>query len=231
VVNAASYVGGAVAPGEIVTLTGVGIGPPALVGAALDPAGKLSSTIGETRVLFDGTPAPLVYVRADQSSAIVPYAVAGRVSTQVVVEYQGNRSAAVAVPVTAALPALFSANASGRGQGAILNQDNSYNSSANPAAKESIVILFGTGEGQTNPVGVDGQLAASVFPKPVLPLSVTFGGIRAAEILYAGAAPGQVAGLFQINVRLPAGIASGDVPVVVTVGPAASQAGLTVAVK
>ncbi len=231
VVNAASYVGGAVAPGEIVTVTGVGIGPAALKGTELNTAGRLNSTLAETRILFDGTPAPLVYVRADQSSAIVPYAVAGKAATQVVVEYQGNRSAAVTLPVVAALPALFSANASGRGQGAILNQDSSYNTAANPAAKGSIVILFGTGEGQTNPAGADGQLASAVFPKPALPVSVTFGGLPAEEVLYAGAAPGQVAGLFQINVRIPAEVASGDVPVVVTVGTAPSQSGLTVAVQ
>ena len=58
-----------------------------------------------------------------------------------------------------AAPALFSANSSGKGNGAILNQDNTPNSPANPAEKGSVVVLFGTGEGQTNPRGVDGRIA------------------------------------------------------------------------
>ena len=92
------------------------------------------------------------------------------------------------------------------------------------------MVLFGTGEGQTNPPGVDGKLAAGVFPKPVLPLSVRIGGVNA-EILYAGAAPGLVAGVIQVNARVPDGVPSGDVPVLVTVGSASSHPELTVAVR
>jgi uncharacterized protein (TIGR03437 family) len=132
--------------------------------------------------------------------------------------------------LTAAAPALFSANSSGKGNGAILNQDTSVNSPSNPAAKGSIVVLYGTGEGQTNPRGVDGRIASSVFPKPLGSVSVTIGGI-AAQVLYAGAAPGLVAGVFQINATLPPGVPSGAVSVVVTVGTASSQPGLTLSVQ
>jgi len=230
VVNAASFLGGAVAPGEIVTIFGTGIGPPTLTGLILSRAGVFESLVADTQVLFDGVAAPLVYVSGTQTSAIVPYGVAGRPNTQMVVEYQGRRSAAVSLPVAAAAPALFSLNASGRGGGAILNEDSSVNGPSNAAAKGSIVVLFGTGEGQTDPPGSDGRLATSVFPKPVLPVSVRIGGL-AAEVLYAGAAPGLVAGVIQVNVRIPAEAASGNVPVVVTVGSASSQADLTVAVR
>jgi uncharacterized protein (TIGR03437 family) len=74
------------------------------------------------------------------------------------------------------------------------------------------------------------MIAGSALPAPVLPVTVTIGG-QTAQILYDGAIPGQVAGLFQINARVPSGLASGPQPVVVTVGTAASQAKLTVAVK
>ena len=111
---------------------------------AYDSAGRLTAVsypngkvefdtyAGETAVYFDGIPAPLIYVSAGQSTIIVPYAVAGKSSTQMVVQYQGRKSAPIAVPVVAAAPGLFAANAQGFGNGAILNQDNSYNGSGNP---------------------------------------------------------------------------------------------------
>ena len=111
-----------------------------------------------------------------------------------------------------------------------MNDDNSVNTPSNPASKNNIVVLFGTGEGQTNPPGVNGLLAKTVFPKPVVPVTVTMGG-EPATVLYYGAAPGLVAGVIQINAQIPPGVESGAVPVVVRVGNAVSQTGLTVSVK
>lgn len=230
VVNAASFLGGPVAPGEIVALFGSGIGPPTLAGLTLTRPGFLDSFVADTVVLFDGVPAPLIYVSANQTSAIVPYAVAGKSSTQLQVQFQGRVSGAATLPVTAAAPALFSLSATGKGGGAILNQDFSVNTESNPADKGSIIVLFGTGEGQTTPGGIDGKLAAGVFPKPLKLVSVTIDG-RAAEVLYAGAAPGLVAGVLQVNARVPADAGSGNVPVVVKVDSVSSQPGLTVAVR
>jgi uncharacterized protein (TIGR03437 family) len=93
-----------------------------------------------------------------------------------------------------------------------------------------VIVLFETGEGQTNPAGVDGLIASGVLPKPVLPVSLKIGDV-AAVIQYYGAAPGLVAGIMQVNAVVPAGIASGSVPVVLTVGNASSQPGLTISVK
>ena len=229
IVNAATFVGGSVSPGLIVTIFGDKIGPATLaLGSAAN--GKFLVALGETRVLFDGVAAPLVYVSAGQTSAIVPYSVAGKASTQVVVEYQGNTSNAATVPVVAARPGLFSANSSGSGQGALLNEDNSVNSATNPIARRKIVVLFGTGEGETTPAGVDGQLANTVFPKPKLPVHVRIGGVDA-EVLYAGAAPTLVAGVLQVNVRIPASTPDGNAIAELFVGDAQSPATITIAVK
>jgi uncharacterized protein (TIGR03437 family) len=92
------------------------------------------------------------------------------------------------------------------------------------------VVLFATGEGQTTPAGIDGQLAISTFPKPVLPVSVTIGG-QPATLAYFGAAPDETAGLLQLNVVVPQNIAPGNAAVVLTVGSASSQAGVTIAVN
>jgi uncharacterized protein (TIGR03437 family) len=79
---------------------------------------------------------------------------------------------------------------------------------------------------------VDGKRADDTFPKPLLPVSVTIGGVDAPEILYAGAAPGLVAGAMQINVRVPANAPVGDaVRVRLKIGSNTSPEGVTVAVK
>ena len=230
VASAATFLAGEIAPGLIVTLFGAGIGPAELAVNGVGGDGKFASTLAGTQVLFDGVAAPMIYASAGQTSAIVPYDVAGKATTQVTVVYQGLASAAQTVRVAPTQLGLFSANSSGQGQAAILNQDNSVNSSANPAARNSIVILFGTGEGQTSPAGVNGQTAVSVYPKPLAPIAVRIGGSNA-EVLYYGAAPTLVAGVLQVNVKIPPGIPDGNATVQIFAGASASPATVTVAVK
>ena len=206
VTNAASFQPAAVAPGEFVTLFGSGLGVP---GGALATAtaGFLDTTTGETRVLFDGIAAPMIYASATQVSAIVPYEVAGRAATVVQVEYRGVRSNGVNVRVAEASPAIFMLDANA--QGAILNQDGSVNSNANGAVPGTIVSLYGTGAGQVTPGALNGQFAnGAVLRKPVLPVRVLVNGADA-EILYAGDAPGLPSGMIQVNARLPQGLPSG----------------------
>lgn len=232
VVNAASSQGGAVAPGEIVTLYGSGLGPVSPASLQLTPDGQLvTNSLASVQVLFDGVPAPLIYVSDSQVSAVVPYDVAGQTSTSVQVSNGGITSDPLALSVAASAPALFTQTASGAGPAAALNQDYSLNTAANPAARGSVLQLFATGEGQTSPGGINGKLAAAPLPKPVQPVKVQIGGVDA-PVLYAGAAPGLVAGLMQVNVQVPRSVSPGAaVSVMITVGAAASPAGVTVAVK
>jgi len=232
-VNAASFQPGSVAPGEIITIFGLEIGPPSLTTLQLTPAGRVSTLLGDTQVFFDGIAAPLIYVSANQISAVVPYAVAGKALTRMWTAYKGQSFpyALLLLPVAEAAPALFTLNSSGRGPGAILNQDGSLNSASNPAPPGSIVVLYATGEGQTEPGGVDGLLARAALPKPRLPVKVRIGA-RDAEVLYAGAAPGLVAGVMQVNARVPDNAPSGSaVPIEISVGEARSPRTVTVAVR
>jgi uncharacterized protein (TIGR03437 family) len=98
-------------------------------------------------------------------SAFVPFAVSTRNVTEMRVEYQGLRSPPVYLRVLPVIPSLFTADASGFGQGAILNQDASVNSAENPAGVGDIVVLFGSGAGQTNPSGIDGRVAGLPLPE------------------------------------------------------------------
>ena len=227
VTNGASYGGGAVAPGELINLFGTSLGPATLAGATLDASGKVATQIAGTRVLFGSIAAPLVYSSAGQVSAIVPYAVAGKTSTEVQVQYNGQTTLPVTIPVIEAAPALFTANSSGQGPAAILNQDGLVNPLQFAAGRGSTITMFGTGEGQTVPGGVDGQLASATLTKPVLPVSVQIDG-KQATVQYAGAAPGNVAGVFQINAIVPLNATPGLVPVIVAVGPHASPANVMI---
>jgi uncharacterized protein (TIGR03437 family) len=229
-INAASYAGGSVSPGEIVVIFGSGLGPSTLVGPQLDAGGYVSTSLAGTRVLFDGVAAPIIYTQAAQVSVAVPYEVIGK--TQVQVVYQGQGSNLVLIPVAAVMPAIFTAGASGHGQGSILNQDGTVNSASNPAAVGSYVSVYATGEGQTNPAGIDGKPAGSPAPRPVAqPITATVGGLPA-QVQYAGGAPGLVAGALQANVQIPAGVTSGsNAPIVINIGGQSTQANVTVAIK
>lgn len=231
ITNAASFAPGPVAPGEFVTIFGTSIGPTTPANLQLAASGTVDTILGGTQVFFDNTAAPVIYSSSTQVSVIVPYEVARNVSTALKVEYQGIASLTQTVRVIDSSPGIFVVNASG--QGAILNQDGSPNSVRNGAAAGSVVSIYATGEGETNPLGVDGVINANTLPlpKPALPVTVEING-EIAEVTYAGAAPGEVAGMLQVNARIPADVPSGtSVPVTVTVGAATSQAGVTLAVK
>jgi uncharacterized protein (TIGR03437 family) len=222
------------APGLIFSIFGTGLGPSKPVEYQIDPDQTLAQSLGGVQVLVNGISCPLIYVSSTQINAIAPYALYMNTSAGVAVRYNGALSNEVPVSVVPSEPGLFSQSQNGTGIGAILNQDQSFNSDANPAPKGSIISLFGGGEGQTSPQGIDGLVASepvSALPQPLLPVSVTIGGIPATNITYAGAAPTLTAGVLQINVQIPDNVPSGDQPVVITVGTNISQGGLTVSVK
>src|SRR3954447_3619515 len=198
---------------------------------SVSSGGIAATTLAGARVWFDSTPAPLVFVSDTQASAVVPYGVAGSSSTQVVVEVAGVKSDAVRLPVADSSPAIFTVDHTGAGPAAALNQDYSLNSSSNPAAPGSVVMLYATGEGVTAPAGVDGLITdAAKLRTPILPVSASVGG-RPATVFYAGSAPGIVAGVLQVNVQIPEGLGHGPQQVIVKVGQETSRSDVTVAVQ
>jgi uncharacterized protein (TIGR03437 family) len=211
-VNAASQSQGALAPGEIVTIYGAGIGPTSGATGSFDASGLVGNMLSGAEVSFDGVPAPLFYAQASQINAQVPYTIAGESVTEVVVTYQGQLTGTLSLPVVASAPALFAA---------ALNQDGSLNSSSAPAARGTVVTFFGTGEGLTNGANIAGQAATAPYPIPTLPVTLTVAGV-AAQLLYAGEAP-NFAGLLQVDAVIPGGfVPSGPVAVQLAVGVAVS---------
>ncbi len=230
VVGAADFQQNGVAPAQLITLFGEGIGPNDLqvfntVGSAV------SSYLGDTQVLFDGVPAPLLAVVFGQINAIVPNSVAGKKLVEMQVLYRGKMSESILVPAQAALPSLFTLDSSGKGQGAILNGNGTLNSQTNPARRGTIVTLFGTGGGLTITPPVDGSVVAGKGLALAGDVAVEIGGVPA-DILWAGSPPGVVYGVLQINLRLPfGGLQPGPASVVISVGESKSGDAATVAIQ
>jgi uncharacterized protein (TIGR03437 family) len=222
-------------PGAVVLIRGTSLGPN--ISATLNQTGLYPATLGNTTVTFNGIPAPLLSSSPTAIKAVVPYGIAGQATAQVVVTHypqstEEQVSAAFSVPVAETSLAIFSRTQTGDWQNDIQNCDAngcSPNSAENPAPPGSIIVFFATGVAPWAGPGVDGSVA--IVPRLYLGAGLTIGG-QPAQILYAGVAPYQVWGVFQVNARVPEGIGSGPQRVVLTVGQAgnASQQ-VTVAVQ
>jgi len=175
-----------------------------IFGAGFDP--------NQTQLLFDGKPATIFYTGPGQINAMAPADLAPNSLTDIGIIVNGVKVAGLSAQVVSAMPGLFTTG-DGTGQAAAVNEDGTLNSESNPAPRGSIVSLYATGQGQT---------VAAVSLKV---------GQYVAELLYAGPAPG-FPGLMQINARVPGGfLPPGIQPVVLSVGSAASQGGVTIAVR
>jgi uncharacterized protein (TIGR03437 family) len=208
---------GAVAPGEIVTLFGSGLG----------------ST--KPTVNFNQYPAAVLYSSDCQINAVVPFEVNPGYTTLVTVQSGNQLLGPIKLPVAVAAPGIFTINERGTGQGAILNQDSSANSPANPAAPGSIVSIYATGTGPLNPSPADGALGPLTppFPAPEVGVSATVGGVNS-FIVFAGQAPGLIAGVTQINLQIPQDAPTGDaVPIIIYAGnyPSLYNQPVTLAVR
>jgi uncharacterized protein (TIGR03437 family) len=225
VVDAASQSAGPISPGEIIVIYGAALGPDQLT--RNQPAnGAFSIEVNGTTVSIGGISAPVLSTSYSQVSAIVPYTISGP-STQITVAYQDQTSPAFTVPVAASSPSIFSLNGSGAGQGAAVNADGSGNDALHPVSIGGYLSLYATGAGQTAPESTDGKITAITqpLPQPVLPTKVTVDG-QPARVVYAGAAPAEVAGMMQVVVQIPSSVKPGGyVPVVLQVGDLTSVEG------
>ena len=182
----------------------------------------LSFGVSNAQATVDGTAVDVFHSSAAQISLLMPGRVAGEAAAQLQISCAGLTAAPVSVPILAAGPALFTVGQNGTGQADAVNQDGSIGT---PSPAGTVIQLYGTGFGAYNQPGPDGlmHLAQTV--------TATVGGV-AAQVLYAGQAPGYTPGLQQINLVVPAGAVSGaTLPLQLTVGGITTQTGLTVAIQ
>ncbi len=230
--NAATFQYGPIAPGEILSLFGSALGPPAPAFLTLTNPRLVANSLAGVRVYFNGILAPMLYASAGQVNVVVPYALAGKSTAELQLEYLGVMSNPVVLQVAATAPGVFSITGSGHGAGAVLNaRDGTVNSAANPAALGDWVSIYATGAGVTTPASVDGFVSSAPLPLPTAQVSITMGGLPC-QLNFAGAAPGLVSGVLQINAQVPSGLSpAASVPIQVRMGSATSLPVATLAVQ
>jgi len=199
---------GRVAAGEVISIYGANLGPAASLSGAFDSTGYLPDTLGGVKVSIGGIPAPLLYVSATQINAIAPVELTGTSPVPLVVTVASAPLPAFRLVIDPAIPAVFQTAA---GNAAAINQDGTVNSQGNPAPAGSIVSIWATGVGQWIS-GADGQEATAaqtecsceIYAAPISSEPVTGLPVEYAPVLYAGAAPGMVSGVVQINFQVAA---------------------------
>jgi uncharacterized protein (TIGR03437 family) len=177
---------------------------------------------GKLPISLDGTS-----VKVNNKDAVVEFVSPGQINIQppddtatgpvpVVVTTASGASNTFMVNLAAFAPGLFPATAP-----YIVAQhaDNSYVTSASPAKPNETIILWGTGFGAASPAVPAGQVFSGAN-KLVGTVTATVGGVSVTPD-FAGVVG---AGLVQINLKVPGSAATGNVPVVLTVGGASTFA-------
>ena len=212
--NAASFQDGAVAPGEVVSLSVTGLGPVTPTGFTLDRAGDIATSLEGVEVPFDGTPAPLTHVSATRITCVVPYEVHSKRSTDIRVSYQGLD-----------IRPLFSLFRR-RQSGTLYGQRFRRSRGCEPGRNLQLVGQSGC-EGQHDRHFRDGRgtnIASWSYAKGHRGVAASCGAskrihrwtIGVGRILWRNA--GTDFRVLQLHVRIPSNVPSGDVPISVTVG-------------
>ncbi len=216
IVDGANFELGAIAPNQVVSIFGLGLGPDDLVDFQLKEDGSLPDDLSGVMVLFNGYIAPLLAAGRGQINAIVPGEVKGKYADLVVIN-KGKASGPFPVDVEKIVPRIFTAFGTGTGQAAAVNPKGVVNGVRAPASVGSVLSLWITGVGAT----VDPDYEPGVVAKDAAPLlyaiRVFVGGVEA-EVIYAGAAPGMVGAVAQINIVIGEGTPSGPQPILIIVG-------------
>jgi uncharacterized protein (TIGR03437 family) len=203
--------GSTVVPGELITLTGFEIGPDTGVASAPNAQGQIPDQLAGVEVLFDGQPAPLLYVQSRQINAIAPVGISGQAQTNISVVYNQTTVGSIAAPVMSfGAPGIFRLQPGVSTQAAAINQDGTTNSPSNPAARGSVVAVWGTGFGLTDPACTTGgynlPIAANLATGLTVYLNDGTGSVNdigGYPPLYAGNAPALPCGVVQINFQVP----------------------------
>jgi uncharacterized protein (TIGR03437 family) len=243
VFSSASYASATVSPGELVTLFGSNIGP-ATAATLAQTNGYVDTSLSNVTLTIAGQNAPLLYVSTNQVTAQVPYEVNVGAGQALVLTNGTNPAANSTVTVAASAPGIYTADGSGSGEAAAINTSATtgaitLNSTTSPAKIGDTVSLYLTGEGNYTPaliLGAVGTNTGFIIPESLSPLpqisptpTVQIGGVDAsAGVSYAGAVPGSIIGVLQINVSVPTGSTTGAaVPVAISIGGNSTQTGVT----
>jgi uncharacterized protein (TIGR03437 family) len=197
----------------LVTLTGFGIGPDIGVAYQPDAQGNVPTQLAGVQVLFDGVPVPILYAQSRQINAIAPVGPAANGTRHVTVTYNNQQFGPAVAQVKFGSPGIFRLQIGQSAQAVAINQDGTLNGPTNPAARGSVVAVWGTGYGQTNLPCQSGGLNLP-YAEPLSPgisavISSVDPGVQKPAVWYAGSAPSLVCGVVQINFQVPVDVAPG----------------------
>jgi len=225
VVNAASFAdAGVMAPRQLLTIFGSGIGPVEGQGVLLDGLLRVTTqaapfpglTLGNfsgaiPNATLTGTNMPVLYSSDRQVTVQAPAALPAGNTFLLYYGWQGlTLIAPGTVRTQPTSPGIF--------YRAVFNEDGSRNGQSNPAAAGSVVQLFATGLGAIDPTLPLGEYhPTATLTRTTGEVTITAGG-RDAEVLFAGGAPGLPGGVYQVNFRIPEGVGSGARPIELTIG-------------
>jgi uncharacterized protein (TIGR03437 family) len=198
---------GRIVPAEVISIYGPHIGPATPATATAGASGPLPTSLAGVQVLFNGVAIPLLYVSDSQINAVAPQSATPNSSFTVRIVLNGVTSPDFPATVVAAEPEIFR---NSDGTAAAVNQDGTVNSAANPAKAGSIVSIWATGTGSIYPRPLDGQISTAAQDYYCCQVDISpdysLGPVPppGPVVLYAGAAPGMVAGVVQVNFQIPA---------------------------
>jgi uncharacterized protein (TIGR03437 family) len=230
IVNAASYeYPNTMSPRQLLTVFGTGLGPPEGQGMILNgllraggqsapyPALALGNFSGAIpNATLSGTTLPVIHSNAEQVTVAAVAGIPASGSYLLYYTWQGLQLIhPTPITVSTTAPGLFTAAGKRDGLAAAVHEDGSSNSEDNPAEAGSLLRIFGTGFGElSRGLALGDFLSTTSLASLINPVTVTIGGIEA-EVEFAGGAPGQIGGVYEIDVRVPEGLAAGPQQVVV----------------
>ncbi len=229
VLNAASLAAGTIAPGMVAAITGSNLGTAGLFSCSSVP--PLPTNCNGVQVLVNGQAAPMAYESAAELSFQVPFNVSGSATIQVISSASGTTlsSTIVSVPVAATVPGLYSINGAGTGTAYYFDdQQTGYSSQFSTAVQPGDTVeLYGTGFGATTPVVAAGIRGPDPLAVCVATVTLTVNGstvpVETAGLLPSDSPAKISPGADEVVFAVPAGLAKGTYPVVVTVGGVKSQ--------
>ncbi len=221
IVNSASGLPNDFAPNTILSIYGTNLAYNTV--GVQSSNGSLPTTLGGVTVYIGSTAALLFFVSPLQINALVPYSFRSG-PVPIYVEREGSAGPQVTIVLADTAPGLFQ---SAPGTLLATHADGSLITSAAPAARSEVIIIYAVGLGKTAPALGQSQVSAqAVSISNLAQLQVLLNGnpIDSSLLYYAGVTP-KFAGLYQINVQLPSG-APPNPEVRVAIGSQISAAGL-----
>lgn len=191
-----------VSPGEFLTL--YLWGPSAPTGDLLASLPYSNSLLGFS-VTANGKPVPIAAAHLGALNVILPPDLSGpKVTLQV--RNGTTTSNSVDLEFARTSPGVFTQNSTGRGNAAALHGDYTPITADHPAEAEEVILLYLAGLGSVTPPVLDGSLPGMSPPSRATTSIKVLIGDMPAEVQFAGLAPG-FPGLYQLNVKVPSGVA------------------------